>query len=372
MTLSWRVFFLLLFLYRCALSILAQASMSNNLGDSGIYQAGGRASSSSLLEMAQAGGTVGASGFRHLGTSLTESIGGLFGAVAGGNPYVTNIGFQTLAFVGLVRLLMSVEPSLRRWLALVLVLPSFNLWTSVASKEALVAATLGMVLAAFARLQTARRVNRAALVFFAIVLAMLKPHYFVAVLYLFAATLTTKRVKQRAAMALALGLASLSLLFLVADYLDEQARVVASHFRVGARTLTREMYFVDAYDVFFKAPYGMFQSFFGPTISEAMLGPLQMVSFVESIFLVAVLVLLAAHRLLDLRVHETVIGGFTLFWILFASYPFGIMNPGSAVRYRAGYVVLVAFVVIFLFVRGLHERDRVRRRGRLAAETIVQ
>jgi hypothetical protein len=39
---------------------------------------------------------------------------------------------------------------------------------------------------------------------------------------------------------------------------------------------------------------------------------------------------------------------FTLFWILFTNYPLGIMNPGSAIRYRTGYEILVFVVMVFL------------------------
>ena len=162
-------------------------------------------------------------------------------------------------------------------------------------------------------------------------------------------------------MALSAAVVSLAILYPIASFLDKQVRIIAIHFRVSENTLTREIYFVHELDIFLKAPYGMFQSFFGPTVSEAVVGPLQMMSFIESLFLVGLLLMMVLHRFLDIRAFEAIIGSVTLFWILFVTYPFGIMNPGSAVRYRSGYLVLVAFVVIFILVRGFNEREKTTR-----------
>ena len=48
------------------------------------------------------------------------------------------------------------------------------------------------------------------------------------------------------------------------------------------------------------------------------------------------------------------IGG--LFWILFANYPFGIMNPGSAIRYRTGYILFVVLIFTLLLSRDVYLR----------------
>ena len=47
---SWGFYFFVLFVYRCALSIMAVTSLKN-LGDSGIYHKGGRGDKGSLLEL---------------------------------------------------------------------------------------------------------------------------------------------------------------------------------------------------------------------------------------------------------------------------------------------------------------------------------
>ncbi len=342
------------------MSIIAQSSVQE-LGDASLYQRGGRDEKSGFSDFLQEGQSLEASAFRHIGTHFTETIGTLFNIAGGGNAYIINLGFQTIAFIGIVKLLMSVEPSIRRWLALVLILPSFNFWTSLASKEALVTLCMCMILANYVRMQSLQKVRVISLAVFSILLAVLKPHYFIAVAYLFGATVLAQMFRQRAVVALSAAVVSLTVLYPIASFLDEQARIIGIHFRVGENTLTRELYIVNELDIFLKAPYGMFQSFFGPTVSEAVVGPLQMMSFIESLFLLGFLMIMVLHRFLDIRVFEAIIGSVTLFWILFVSYPFGIMNPGSAVRYRSGYLVLVVFVVIFVLVRGIYKREIIKK-----------
>lgn len=361
MIIGWSIFFVGLFVYRCGLSVFAQLAITD-LGDAGIYQGGGRGDKADLLDLVQTEGTLEVSGVRVFGTMLTEYVGAALKAATAGNPFLINIGFQAIAFVGICRLLMAVEPRIRKRLALLVLLPTFNLWSSVASKEALVTFLFCLILVRFVEIErTQRAVLRLSTILLVVLLGLFKPHYAAAVCFLFGVTFVCLHVRQSATVALACGVISLVPLWLASERIDDLARTVAGHFRVGETTLTREMYFTDRYDVFYKAPYGMFQSFFGPTLSESMIGPLQLASFVESAILIAVLAFLVVRRLAALRVREVVIGGFTLFWMLFPSYPFGIMNPGSAVRYRAGYLVFVLFVIVFVMLGNLYARDARRR-----------
>ena len=356
MILRWGTFFFVFYLYRCGLSIFAQVLISN-LGDTSTYQKGGRGTTSGFVEMIDAGRPLEATGLRAFGTAITELFGATLSQLTGGNPYLINIGFQTVAFVGLFRLLMSVEPKVRKPLSLLLLLPTFNLWTSVASKEALVTFVFCMLLVVFSRMEKEGGRRYFLTSFLIVLLLVLKPHYAAAAVFLFGVALICRRVKQRATVAFSLGLASLIPLFFLAERLDGFSQTVAGHFRTGAQTLTRAPYFSEPYDLFMKAPYGMFQSFFGPTASEATVGALQMATFVEAVILVVVLSYLIVRRLLDLGVYEVIVSGFTLFWILFPSYPFGIMNPGSAVRYRSGYLVFLLGVIVILMLGSLRRKE---------------
>ncbi|MBM3516528.1 MAG: hypothetical protein FJX56_01325 [Alphaproteobacteria bacterium] len=356
MIVRWSTFLVFYYVYRTAISVFAQASLSN-LGDVRIYQRGGRNEAVSIPDLPDVGAVVVLPTIRQLGIYLSQLLGSGVNLVVGGNPYIVNLAFQTLAFAGLCRLLMAFEPAVRKRVALLVLLPSFNLWTSVASKEALLTALFCFLLAPAAAAKEWRLPVRLPLMALVLLIALLKPYYVPGIAFLIGATWLGARVKQAATMALGCFLVSLTPLLFVADELDAYARTVATHFRVNAMTLTREKFFVAPGDILVKAPEGMFQSFFGPTLREAMTGPLQMLSFVESALLVGGLVFLLVRRIAWLRAFEAIVAAGSLFWLLFASYPFGIMNAGSAVRYRAGYVVFV-IAVIALAVSHLYRWQR--------------
>ena len=71
-------------------------------------------------------------------TKITETIGAVFHHITFGSPTLIDIGFQTIAFIGIFKMLVAVDGKTRRFLALLIMTPSFNIWSSVAAKEALI------------------------------------------------------------------------------------------------------------------------------------------------------------------------------------------------------------------------------------------
>ena len=100
----------------------------------------------------------------------------------------------------------------------------------------------------------------------------------------------------------------------------------------------------------------MFQGFFGPTFEESTQGILQNASFIESSFITSILLFLLLRNLANLPVYAFLIGLISLGWLLFASYPLGIMNAGSAVRYRTGHLLLVFVIFSVVFSREYYGR----------------
>jgi hypothetical protein len=339
--LGWSLILLLLWLYRCFYSAVGQLVVVRltSLGDSDRYQ--GAVSKFTGINAA----------FFTDSTTFLEGVGLGLATVLGENPILINIVYQTLAFYGIARLLLAIEPELRRPLAFVLLLPSFNLWTSVAGKETVIV----FALAVLCSLLVESYYNRARLgaihVFAAALLLLFKPHYFAALGFVFGLTWACRRVRQKEALVLVVGCVSLVLLLLVADRVDELSFQVLTHFDHGNARSTREPFWVEPYDVYWKAFEGMALSFIGPTFEEALRLPVQMIAFVESLALCAVLLFLMAMRLSRIPVYGFLLGAFTLFWLLFVNYPFGVMNPGSAIRYRAGYLVLIVTIFVFVLSR---------------------
>lgn len=84
--------------------------------------------------------------------------------------------------------------------------------------------------------------------------------------------------------------------------------------------------------------------------------------------LVLVLGLLVVRGLRTLPVYSLIMAATTTFWILFANYPLGIMNAGTAIRYRTGYLILIFVVAALLlsretFIRWSAGPERTKRRA---------
>ncbi len=351
MAIGWPTFYVFLFIYRCAYSALAffVVSRLTGLGDvARIISADFTA-----IDVVQLGADP-LQGSRGIAIVIAQNLGRLFKILSFGNELLIFMFFQAVAFVGLVKFLMSLEPKFRKRVALILLFPSFSVWSSIPGKEAIVVFAVGVSCSYVVDMYYNReKLSVLHIVAFA-ALAIFKLPYVIAFIFLIGVSKIAYRVRQKAFVALAVGIVSLVPLYTFRDKIDALSFEVIRHFNVGFGRMTREPYWTEQYDVFWKAPYGMFQSFFGPTLSEAATGILQISSFIESTILVAMFLFFLLKRLPEVPVYNFILGLFTTFWILFSTYPLGIMNPGSAIRYRTGYLVLVVFIFTFLTSREVY------------------
>jgi hypothetical protein len=358
--LSWSGFFVFLFVYRCFCSWFAEKVILRLtfVGDTWSYQHGLYPEEYSRLPLSAS--TFFDFASSQLSTVVTAKIGGFFNRIFGGSPVLIDIGFQAICFVGLVYFLKSVEGRPRKWLALLVMLPSFSIWTSIASKEAIVAGALAVLSGFLLRMYYGKpkTVFLPLVAFF--LMFLFKPHYLIALAFGIFGTLICYRVKQKSFLALVGGLFSFSLLYLVRDKIDALSFGVQRLFLITFQggSSRNEAFFVDKYDVFLKAPLGMFQSFMGPSLADLTKSPLNIVTFTESLILLVLLVFLVVSRIRIMPAYNFILGGFVLFWIIFPNYPFGIMNVGTAIRYRAGWIIL-----LFAIVAGLmtHAANSARR-----------
>jgi hypothetical protein len=351
---GWGIYYSLYFAYRLVCSLLGQLVVVRftSLGDSVRYQG--------VAEK-----FTGVSGVTWLldSTKVTEAIGLLFAKMTAYNPVAINFCFQAIAFFGLYRFLQSLEPRMRIYAAILLASPSFNLWSSVASKEAIVVFAAGIVAAYIVDVHYNRARITPSLLLAGAILLTYKPHYLVAVAFVYGIIFVSRWVRQKEFLLLLGCILPLIALYVMRDTFSDLSFRVIIHFLSDAGFSTRPAFWLDKYDVFWRAPYGMLLSFVGPTIGEAIRNPLQMVSLCESILILLVASVYILANLPRLPAFCFLIGVFAIFWLQFANYPFGVMNPGSAVRYRTGYyLVLVAFVLV-LFARDAHMRWRSRIPG---------
>ena len=352
MRLTWPVLYLFLFAYRCAVSVIAfpVVTQFTTLGDARRYSGAARYAFTS--------GTYKSS------TAMTDTIGVIFQSVSGGSPAMVSLCFQTLAFIGIVRFLNAI-PAKERVIALVLVaFPSFTLWSSVPSKESVIVFALGFVGAYLIRAYRGE-FRLGVLEVIAIYLAVLyKPQYFAGLGAIFVSIVAFRTVKQKALAALIGALAPLPFLFIFRNQLSGLAFEVQTHF-IGTGRSTRESFFIDQYDVFARIPAGFFASFFGPMWAETSLSIIHRIAFIESAVLAAALLAIVLFRnVFAIPVYSVIVSLSSLFWILFGTFPFGVMNSGTAIRYRTGYFLVIVLIVIVFSSREMYVSNLRKEGGR--------
>ena len=350
MRFSWGAFYAILYLYRCAASVTAELFIARitPIPDSDTYQSLDLTNVSSLI------GTFDPFGgwmLRGTATAMTRAIGAFFNTLGGDNEILINIGFQTIAFVGIVMLLRSVHGSTRKFLAVLVMLPSFTIWSSIAAKEPIVV-FLVCVLAKYVIDIHHNRSNFGLLDLFSLALLYVyKPHFIPAIVFVIVVSKIASNLRWRATFAFASGAVTLLLLFLLRDVVDSMALFFIDWIYEGVGSSRSERLLVEHYDVFLKAPIGMWLAFTGPTWAEASGNALQMAAFLESVVILALLGTYILRRLPGTPAYGFAVGAFTLFWILFATYPLGLSNPGTAIRFRTDYILIVYVALVVLTSR---------------------
>ncbi|NQV81971.1 MAG: hypothetical protein HQ495_15545 [Alphaproteobacteria bacterium] len=285
---------------------------------------------------------------------MTELIGTVFYRIGFGNPILINIGFQSIAFIGIVAFLSALNGRAKLFALVILLMPSFSLWSSVASKEAIVVFAVGLIAQQVVRQYRQSKISWPLLGLGLAITFVFKNHYLAAVIFLIVGTWMASRVRQVHFLGLVGLMVPIIPLYLLRDRIAELAFGILPHFLETGflrGRLTREAFWLDPSDVFTKAPEGMFISFFGPTVQEAGIGALQMAAFTESAVLLVLLAAILVMRLPTAPLFSIFVGVGTLLLILFANYPFGVMNSGSAIRYRTGYEILILVVVIVVLAK---------------------
>lgn len=349
----WFIFFVFLFYYRAAFSVLGELVVMRitSIPDTRTYQ--GAQFFEQLNLLLQFSDSYGWR-LSWLATRITKVIGGFFNSITFGNPILINICFQSIAFAGICLLLMSVEPRIRKKLAIFFLLPSFSLWSSIASKEAIIVFAMCASCAyAIKMLNGDYRIRWYHLLGLSL-LYIYKARFAPAVIFLLGSIWVASRIRQKAALAMIGAGASLLLMYIFAGPIDTIARQASSNLASDRGRSLRPQFLVEEFDTFTKAPEGMWLSFVGPTMQEVGTSVLHLFSFVESMILVAILLFLLLTQFSRMPVFSFIVGITTTFWILFTNYPVGVQNSGSAIRFRTDYIVLIFTVFAVIFSRQVY------------------
>lgn len=366
--LTWTTAYFVLWCYRCLCSVLAEIVILRLTGiaDTRGYQTSNFLSlAGSIVDVTVETATGGSAIMQKFATELTKVIGGLMNLVFFGNPILINIGFQTLGFIGLVAFLRAVDPKQRVVLYGLLFLPSISVWSSMASKEALLTFFVGIVCAYIIKIyRNQDRITPALCICLFLIFAY-KPHYLPALLLLIGVPLAARRIHQKATVAFLALACSFAATYVVHKPLDEKARWADWALSAMGGRSGRPQFLVEPNDYYLKAPEGMYRAFVGPTFEEISTSALHLVTFGESMVIIFALGFLVVRNLPNIPVYSAVLATGGAFWILFANYPLGVSNPGTAIRYRTGYILIVFLCTAVLFSRPLYEQwiSELRERG---------
>ncbi|MDC2014725.1 hypothetical protein ABH007_20630 [Bacteroides thetaiotaomicron] len=298
-------------------------------------------------------------------TKMMDAIGSL-GSVLGGSNILTNLPFTLLSFFTIKWVIDKYQFCQyinNCFLLFILSLPNFCIWTSVCSKE-----TIGLVFSAILGSLVLDFLNGNYVIqkkhLFAVYLCLLfKPQYFLFIaqglFVIYVMNHFCKTALRKMFFGCLMVVCNLMILYLIKDVVNEYADVMYAHFDLNDAKSTRDNPWLKANDFFYEAPQGMFVAFFGPTLSEMMHTPTHLIAGIESCVLLILFIILGGkflYRLLyQYKLNVTIFFSYFIIitGIALLHYPFGIFNPGSAIRYRTNFLFL--FILLFLYLQKIYK-----------------
>ena len=90
-------------------------------------------------------------------------------------------------------------------------------------------------------------------------------------------------------------------------------------------------------------------SLIGPTYKEVFRdgNPVHIFGFVEGMIILIFLSVAILYNSKKSPAILVIAVLFTFFWILFGTYPLGVMNPGTAIRYRTSVIPFLGILAIY-------------------------
>jgi len=280
--------------------------------------------------------------------------------------YLGSLPFLIISFIGVYYPISKIQMNNKTlvYILLLLSFPSFGVWTSIASKEAVGVFYMGIILAGYIDVYERRNVGNLFMFFFAIYLCFIfKPQYMIGVFGLFSYTIISRKLGLNSGWKLLLFFISVlvgaTFLYYFRNVIDDLSKLMPAHFSTDAGSTRDNTIWVDQYDFFWNAPYGIYIGFVGPTFNEALSKPTHFLAWLESMVILGVfsyfLIKYTATVLRFGRINVMFVCGFSilLFWILLVHYPFSALNPGSALRYRGSFYAFLVILFYYMYSRAM-------------------
>lgn len=288
-------------------------------------------------------------------THLIDTVAHLLYIIGG--EFLAHLFFLSLSFYGVyysVKRLPNLVPGKLILILLLLSLPSFGVWTSIVSKESVSVFFMGVMLGALIDYFEKKKTVNITLILLAIYLGLLiKPQYFIALFFVFVFVYLSRKFSLSSLGNFFLIVINfvvfVILLYVFRNEINSLSFMMVSHFSIESEGTRVNEIWINDYDFFRNLFYGMYISFVGPTYNEALARIPLLLTLIESYFIL-IIGLLSVLYVALFKFHSNhyyyVIFWVVLFYLLFVHYPFGALNPGSAIRYRQSFY---SFVVILYF-----------------------
>lgn len=284
-------------------------------------------------------------------------------------PFLTHLIFGLFSVIGFIY--YYVRGGRSYLILLFLLLPSSLIWTSIVGKEALFFGGMGLCLFIWSKFSVEKldRFDWVWLIFGFLLCLLMRPHYGISLAWLFTSTALAKRFDGGAAPLLLICYVILGLViyyFLWDQLLSHGFGAIES----TARASRFDFFSIDpkntqGFEKFKQlVPLGTIVGVIGPLPSEL----IDRIEF-SPFFLEGILILLfpfinalMAHK--QDFIYKAIF--FRIFWLcllpgifylMVVHAPFGLLNPGSAIRWRVNFEQFLYLAPFLLFLRCINEKN---------------
>ena len=299
-------------------------------------------------------------------TVFMRTIGGMAGMLAGsGSNVITNFPFMLLSFCVVKWVVETLEfrKYMNKYMLLtILSLPNFCIWTSVCSKEMVglvFSSILGVLLVNYLKGNYKIRIRDILGCYLCLIF---KPQYLPFILQglmcVYWMQTHCKKAMNRFLFGVFVIFLNIVVLYQIRDIVNQYAEMIPIHFTAYDGASNRDgNIWPNENDFFRKAPMGMFTAFFGPTLEEMLDKPTHLIAGIESMLMLIFFVSLCWKAIgrfyYKLKIDAILV---PVYFIVFSGicllhYPFGIFNPGSAIRYRTNFIFLFIILLMYLNTR---------------------
>jgi len=283
-------------------------------------------------------------------------------------PVLANVPFVILSFYGIYFAVSRIDLTNKQLTMLLILLsfPNFGIYSSVASKEAIAVFFMGVILGFIIDIIKKRHVENYVLIFIAFYLCIFfKPQYMIGIsallIYLFLSMKLRLKGYGKLFLLVLFFIVSFGLLYIFRYEINALSFRMPPNFSLNSSSTRENTFWIDDFDVFKNALYGMYIAFVGPTFTEAMQKTTHLFAWIESMIILSTFAFgslklyIVSIKTNKLNIYYLSIFLIVTLWILFVHYPFGVLNPGSAIRYRENFYGFLVILFYFLYTETLNQ-----------------